>query len=45
MDLKLPLVDRKEVLRKIREDPHTQEIPVVVPNSSKEDRDIVDSYT
>jgi two-component system response regulator len=44
LDLKLPLVDGKEVLRMIREDPRTWRIPVVVLTSSKEDRDIVDSY-
>jgi two-component system, response regulator len=36
--------DGKEVLRKIREDPKTRRIPIVVLTSSKEDRDIVDSY-
>jgi two-component system, response regulator len=44
LDLKLPLVDGKEVLRKIREDPRTKRFPVVVLTSSKEDRDIVDCY-
>jgi two-component system, response regulator len=44
LDLKLPLVDGKEVLWKIREDPRTRRIPVVVLTSSREDRDIVDCY-
>jgi len=44
LDLKLPLVDGIEVLRRMREDPRTRTIPVVVLTSSREERDIVDSY-
>jgi two-component system, response regulator len=44
LDLKLPLVDGIEVLRRTKSDPRTQSIPVVVMTSSKEDRDIVESY-
>jgi two-component system, response regulator len=44
LDLKLPLVDGKEVLRKIRTDPRTRRIQVVVLTSSQEDKDIWDSY-
>ncbi len=44
LDLKLPLVDGLEVLRRIKSDPETKAIPVVVMTSSTEDRDIVDSY-
>ena len=44
LDLKLPLVDGIEVLRKTKADPRTRSIPVVVMTSSREDRDIVESY-
>lgn len=44
LDLKLPFVDGIEVLRRIKADPRTQTIPVVVMTSSKEDRDVVETY-
>jgi two-component system response regulator len=44
LDLKLPRVDGLEVLRQVRADPRTRRIPVVVLTSSREDRDIIESY-
>ena len=44
LDLKLPKVDGLEVLRRVKSDERTKMIPVVVLTSSKEDRDLVESY-
>ena len=45
LDLRLPKVDGMEVLRAIRGDERTKEIPVVVVTSSAEDRDVAESYS
>jgi len=44
LDLKMPKVNGKEVLQKIKSDARTRKIPVVVLTSSREDPDIKDCY-
>ena len=44
LDLKLPLVDGLEVLARVKGDPRTRHVPVVVLTSSREERDLVESY-
>lgn len=44
LDLKLPKVDGISVLRQLRADERTKATPVVVLTSSREDRDVIESY-
>jgi two-component system response regulator len=44
LDLKLPKVDGLEVLRALRSSERCHTLPVVVLTSSREERDIVESY-
>lgn len=45
LDLNLPKVNGHEVLRRIRADERTKHLSVVVLSSSKEDEDIINSYS
>ncbi len=44
LDLKMPKVDGLQVLRAIKADARTKTIPVVIMTSSREDRDLIESY-
>jgi two-component system, response regulator len=44
LDLKLPKVDGLEVLREVKSRPETKIIPVIVLTSSKEEKDMIESY-
>jgi CheY-like chemotaxis protein len=44
LDLKLPRVDGLELLRRVRSDPRTKLLPVVILTSSVEEQDLVRGY-
>jgi two-component system response regulator len=45
LDLKLPRIDGLEVLRRVRADPRTSLLPVVILTTSKEQQDIYEAYS
>ena len=44
LDLKLPKVDGLEVLRRLRADPRTRRLPIVMLTASAQEHDIIESY-
>lgn len=45
LDLNLPKLSGLEVLRKIREEENTHVLPVVIPTSTSEERDLIEGYS
>src|SRR5437764_814172 len=44
LDLKLPGIDGLQVLRRVKSDPRTKSIPIVILTASKEERDLAEGY-
>ncbi|MBI4523296.1 MAG: response regulator [Deltaproteobacteria bacterium] len=44
LDIKMPKVDGLEVLRQIKADSQLKTVPVVILTSSREERDLIESY-
>jgi CheY-like chemotaxis protein len=44
LDIKMPKVDGLQVLKAIKEDPDLKTLPVVMLTSSREERDLIESY-
>jgi two-component system, response regulator len=44
LDLKLPKLSGQEVLERVRADPRTRTLPVIVLTSSSQEDDMIDSY-
>jgi len=44
LDIKLPKIDGLEVLRRLRADPRTELVPIVILTSSKQDEDVLRGY-
>ena len=44
LDLKLPKIDGLEVLRRLRAEPRTRRLPIVILTSSKEEEDLIQGY-
>lgn len=45
LDLKLPKIDGLQVLQRLRADPRTRLLPVVILTSSKEQQDLIEGYS
>jgi len=44
LDLKLPKIGGLEILKRLKAEEHTRTIPVVVLTSSREEKDMIESY-